>query len=229
VTVWGEGRHEKEDASVAELYPRGMHGAVASGIEENLGAGAVVRTATLDDPEHGLTEEVLAATDVLTWWGHIAHDEVSDEVVARVQRHVLSGMGLIVLHSGHWSKIFRTLTARSSASTFSASSTRNWRSSARCCSRSPTKFVPSLSLLSVIFVRPSYWLYVGYRSLTCELLIIRQTRIFSGLDDDEYDWPSFEHDSREPANGIGPVFAERGSRAWSGRAPRSLVSRKDRG
>jgi trehalose utilization protein len=109
VTVWGENRHEQVEPRVAEIYPRGMHGAIAEGIEENLGSGAVVRTATLDDPEHGLTEEVLADTDVLTWWGHAAHAEVSDEVVERVHRHVLSGMGLVVLHSGHWSKIFTKL------------------------------------------------------------------------------------------------------------------------
>ncbi len=109
VTVWGENRHEQTEAHVAALYPDGMHAAIAAGIAENLGDGCVVRTATLDDPEHGLTEEALAGTDVLTWWGHQAHDEVADEVVARVQRHVLSGMGLVVLHSGHYSKIFRAL------------------------------------------------------------------------------------------------------------------------
>ena len=109
VTVWGENRHEQTEEHVARLYPDGMHAAIAAGIVENLGAGCVVRTATLDDPEHGLTEEALAGTDVLTWWGHQAHDEVADEVVARVQRHVLSGMGLVVLHSGHYSKIFRAL------------------------------------------------------------------------------------------------------------------------
>jgi trehalose utilization protein len=109
VTVWGENRHEQVEPKVAEIYPRGMHGAIAEGIEENLGSGAVVRTATLDDPEHGLTEDVLADTDVLTWWGHAAHAEVSDDVVERVHRHVLSGMGLVVLHSGHWSKIFTKL------------------------------------------------------------------------------------------------------------------------
>jgi len=109
VTVWGENRHEQLEPEVAARYPDGMHGAVAQGIEENLGDGVVVRTATLDDPEHGLTEEVLQGTDVLTWWGHAAHADVSDEVVDRVQRHVLAGMGLIVLHSGHWSKIFQRL------------------------------------------------------------------------------------------------------------------------
>jgi len=67
------------------------------------------RTATLDEPEHGLTDEVLAATDVLIWWGHCAHGEVKDEIVAKVHARVLDGMGLIVLHSGHFSKIFQKL------------------------------------------------------------------------------------------------------------------------
>jgi trehalose utilization protein len=106
VTVWGENRHEQLEEHVAKLYPSGMHTTIAEGIVANLGEGCAVRTATLDEPEHGLTEEVLAATDVLTWWGHAAHAEVADEVVERVHRHVLSGMGLVVLHSGHWSKIF---------------------------------------------------------------------------------------------------------------------------
>ncbi|WP_125614457.1 ThuA domain-containing protein [Specibacter cremeus] len=109
VVVWGENRHEQVEQQVAERYPAGMHGAVKEGLEENLGDRVRVRTATLDEPEHGLTEEVLANTDVLTWWGHAAHAEVSDEIVERVHRHVLSGMGLIVLHSGHWSKIFTKL------------------------------------------------------------------------------------------------------------------------
>jgi len=106
VTVWNENVHESTQQSIAAIYPAGIHGAIAEGLGELLGDDASVRTATLDDPEHGLSEEVLAETDVLTWWGHIAHDRVSDEVVERVRRHVLSGMGLLVLHSGHFSKIF---------------------------------------------------------------------------------------------------------------------------
>ena len=109
VVVWGENWHERFEPHVSEIYPDGMHAAIKSGIEENLGDRAVVTTALLDEPEHGLTEERLAGTDVLTWWGHAAHDEVSDEVVDRVHRHVLAGMGLVVLHSAHWSKIFRRL------------------------------------------------------------------------------------------------------------------------
>jgi trehalose utilization protein len=120
VTVWGENRHEKVEEHVRKIYPDGMHETIADGVRENLGDGAVVRTVTLDDPEHGLTEEALQATDVLVWWGHAAHGEVTDEVVERVHHHVLSGMGLIVLHSGHWSKIFMKL--------MGTSCTLRWRS-----------------------------------------------------------------------------------------------------
>ena len=109
VTVWGENRHEQRDPRVRELYPEGMHSAIRDGIVENLGEDVTTRIALLDDPDHGLTEEVLSQTDVLTWWGHMAHDEVSDEVAERVQKHVLAGMGLVVLHSGHWSKPFTRL------------------------------------------------------------------------------------------------------------------------
>jgi len=109
VTVWGENVHERRDPSVAAIYPEGMHEAIAAGLRERLGGEAEVRTATLDEPEQGLGEEVLGATDVLVWWGHVAHGEVADAIVDRVQERVLAGMGLIVLHSGHFSKIFRRL------------------------------------------------------------------------------------------------------------------------
>lgn len=107
VTVWNEGRHEKENSQIAAIYPKGIHGAIAEhlGKDEDL----LVRSATLDEPDHGLSDAVLAQTDVLTWWGHMAHDEVKDEIVEKVAQRVLSGMGLMVLHSGHYSKIFRKL------------------------------------------------------------------------------------------------------------------------
>jgi len=108
VTVWNEYRHERTVEQIARLYPKGMHGAIAEHLDEQPGI-AEVRAATLDEPEHGLTDELLARTDVLIWWGHAAHDEVRDEIVDRVHGRVLDGMGLIVLHSGHFSKIFRKL------------------------------------------------------------------------------------------------------------------------
>ena len=109
VTIWNEHVHERRDPTVGRLYPDGMHGAIAAGLVRELGDRVAVRVATLDEPEHGLTDEVLAATDVLTWWGHAAHDQVADEVVERVQERVLEGMGIVVLHSGHYSKIFKRL------------------------------------------------------------------------------------------------------------------------
>ncbi|WP_309718739.1 ThuA domain-containing protein [Armatimonas sp.] len=109
VTVWGENLHEKQHEAVQKVYPNGMHNAIAEGLRELLGESATVRTATLDQPEHGLTDEILASTDVLTWWGHMGHDKVDDAIVEKVHKRVLEGMGLIVLHSGHFSKIFRKL------------------------------------------------------------------------------------------------------------------------
>jgi Trehalose utilization protein len=107
VTIWNEYRHEKESSSIAQVYPEGIHNAIVAYLK-NQGEFECT-TATLDEPEHGLTEEVLANTDVLLWWGHCAHQEVSDEIVERVHKRVLCGMGLIVLHSGHLSKIFKKL------------------------------------------------------------------------------------------------------------------------
>ncbi len=106
VTVWNEYRHERLDDEVADIYPEGIHGAIAKHLRQQ---GLTVRTATLDEKEHGLTESLLAETNVLIWWAHMAHAEVDDAVVERVKQRVLEGMGLIVLHSGHLSKIFRTL------------------------------------------------------------------------------------------------------------------------
>ena len=106
VTVWNEYLHEMEFEQVRAMYPQGIHGCIAEFLRK---AGMAVQTATLAQPEHGLTREVLDSTDVLFWWGHAAHDRVEDEIVNRVFDRVQEGMGLIVLHSGHGSKIFRKL------------------------------------------------------------------------------------------------------------------------
>ncbi len=107
VLVWGEFRHEKKSPKVAAIYPDGMHECIAGYLREE--SDLQVSTAFLDQPEHGLTPDVLDKTDVLVWWGHMAHGDVSDEVVRRVQTRVLEGMGLVVLHSGHYAKIFKAL------------------------------------------------------------------------------------------------------------------------
>lgn len=107
VTVWSEFRHEKQNPKAREYYPDGMHETIASHLRKC--EGLQVHTATLDEPEHGCTEEVLRNTDVMTWWGHMAHGECQDLVVERLHHRVLAGMGLVVLHSGHHAKIFRRL------------------------------------------------------------------------------------------------------------------------
>lgn len=106
VVVWNEFRHEKNNEEVAKIYPEGMHETIAAFLRDE---DVEVTTATLDEPEHGLTDEVLQETDVLVWWGHLAHDEVSEEVAEKVKQRVLEGMGLVVLHSGHFSKVFKKL------------------------------------------------------------------------------------------------------------------------
>jgi trehalose utilization protein len=106
VTIWNENMHERSNEAVQKVYPDGIHAAIAKGITD---PEFEVITATLEQPEHGLTQEVLDNTDVLIWWGHMGHEMVADEIVNRVHQRVLDGMGLIVLHSGHFSKIFKKL------------------------------------------------------------------------------------------------------------------------
>jgi trehalose utilization protein len=106
VTIWNEFVHERKNPAVTRIYPQGLHQTLADALRKQ---DWNVRTATLDEPEQGLPREVLDNTDVLLWWGHAAHEAVNDELVTRVQQRVLAGMGLIVLHSGHWSKVFKRL------------------------------------------------------------------------------------------------------------------------
>ena len=105
--VWGENVHEQTNEVVAGVYPDGMHTAIAATLNGDSGIRA--ETATLQDPEHGLQERRLAETDVLLWWGHAAHGQVADAIVERVARRVWEGMGLILLHSAHFSKVFKRL------------------------------------------------------------------------------------------------------------------------
>ncbi len=106
VTVWNEFQHEKTDELVQSIYPNGIHSCIADFLKSD---DVVVRTATLDDPDCGLTQEVLDDTDVLIWWGHMAHDKVPDDVVARCHDAILKGMGVIFLHSAHQSKLFKSI------------------------------------------------------------------------------------------------------------------------
>ena len=109
ITIWGENVHDRTDERVRQIYPNGMHQTIADGLQQQLSDTATIRTATLDGPDQGLPDDLLQQTDVLSWWGHVAHDRVEDALVERIHRRVLAGMGLLVLHSAHYSKIFRRL------------------------------------------------------------------------------------------------------------------------
>ena len=111
VLIWNEYRHEKCQPEVAKIYPQGMHAAIGEYLMQD--EDIIVKLACLDDPEQGLSEEALAETDVLIWWGHMAHDEVTERSVERVCRRVGEGMGFIGLHSAHHSKVFKRLTGTS--------------------------------------------------------------------------------------------------------------------
>ncbi len=104
VTIWNEGRHEKTSDEVKAVYPEGIHNFIADFLKVNDDLN--IRTATLDDPDNGLPDDVLESTDVMLWWGHMAHDEVPDELVTKVWNRVMRGMGFIALHSAHFSKPF---------------------------------------------------------------------------------------------------------------------------
>ncbi len=121
VTLWNEYRHERQGGRAAEIYPHGLHAPIAKHLE---GLGCQVRSATIDEPEHGLNDHVMGETDVLLWWGHEAHDEVGDEVVRRVHQRVLDGMGFIALHSTHYSKIFKALLGTSCGLTWRSNGER---------------------------------------------------------------------------------------------------------
>ena len=107
ITVWNEYKHEQEYEGIRNVYPEGIHGCIAGFLkrEEDFN----VRTATFYEPEHGLTEAVLQDTDVLIIWSHALQEEFSEEVAERVRKHVLGGMGLVALHSAHFSKIMKKL------------------------------------------------------------------------------------------------------------------------
>lgn len=112
ITIFNEFIHERQDEAVRSIYPEGIHATIRRGIENVLGgsdASLSFRYALQDDPGHGLDGDVLEQTDTLIWWAHMGHDGIDDKTADRVQQAVLGGMGLLVLHSAHFSKPFRRL------------------------------------------------------------------------------------------------------------------------
>ena len=107
VTVWNEFVHERELPEIRAVYPEGIHGCLRSFLEKE--QDITVRCVTLDMPDQGITQELLDNTDVLIWWSHARQEDITDETVRLVRNAVHSGMGLVALHSAHFSRIMRDL------------------------------------------------------------------------------------------------------------------------
>ena len=106
VLVWDENPPHAQRS----IYPDNIRGAVADGLNEVGGDQVVVQVAHLDDPEQGVSAAALAAADVLIWWGHMRHAELSDAAAARIVDRVHNwGLGFIGLHSAHYSKPFKQI------------------------------------------------------------------------------------------------------------------------
>ena len=108
IAIYNEFYHEQNNPDVASVYPKGIHQAIADALSSQPDVGNIVM-ATLDDHKDVLTRECLDNTDVLFWWGHLKHGDVDDKVVEDIYERVNAGMGLVVLHSGHGSKVFKKL------------------------------------------------------------------------------------------------------------------------
>lgn len=107
VTVWNEFVNEREYESIRRIYPEGIHGCLRRFLERE--QDIEVTCVTLDMPHQGITAELLDNTDVLIWWSHARQDDITDENVRLVKNAVHAGMGLIALHSAHFSRIMQAL------------------------------------------------------------------------------------------------------------------------
>lgn len=99
--VWSEGT-EPED-----VYPDGIRAVIADALKAD---GIDTRTRSIEDKQQGVIDADLAWADVLLWWGHLKHDEITDETVDRIEDAVREdGLGFISLHSSHYARPFKRL------------------------------------------------------------------------------------------------------------------------
>lgn len=99
VLVWDE-RQPRQ----AEAYDNFIGNEIAARLESEK---LMVRSVALDDAEQGLSEENLKWANVLIWWGHARHSDVTEDNTKRVLQRVIAGdLDLIALHSSHWARPF---------------------------------------------------------------------------------------------------------------------------
>jgi len=100
VLVWDEQQPRQKEA-----YPDFLGNHIARHLEQT--GDMDVKYVGLDDPQQGLSDDILDNCDVIVWWGHVRQDEVSPENGKRVVERIVSGqLSLITLHSAHWSTPF---------------------------------------------------------------------------------------------------------------------------
>ncbi|MCZ6514520.1 MAG: twin-arginine translocation signal domain-containing protein, partial [Acidobacteria bacterium] len=88
VLCWSELTEPKE------VYPDGINGALKEYLKTQ--PGMSVRTASINDPDQGLSNRTLDEVDVLIWWGHSKHEDIHFDRVAQVKQRVERGkLGVI--------------------------------------------------------------------------------------------------------------------------------------
>ncbi|HEV8541910.1 MAG TPA: ThuA domain-containing protein [Verrucomicrobiae bacterium] len=102
VLVWDE-----QQPAQKQVYTNFLGNYIADQLRKN--SGFEVRSVNLNEPNQGLSADLLDQTDVLIWWGHIRHDDVPDAAADKLIERVKAGrLALIALHSAHWSAPFRS-------------------------------------------------------------------------------------------------------------------------
>jgi len=100
VVVWDEQQPAQKQAYSSFL---------GNSVAEHLGAqpGISVRSVNINDPGQGLAGGVLDDCQVLIWWGHVRHAEISAETGRSIVERIKDGkLSLVALHSAHWSTPF---------------------------------------------------------------------------------------------------------------------------
>lgn len=108
VVVWDEQQPKQRGA-----YPNFLGNQIASYLKKQ--PGLSVKSVRMNDPEQGLSSEVLDNCDVLIWWGHRRQQEITPETGQALVERIRAGqLSLIALHSAHWSTPFmEAMNARS--------------------------------------------------------------------------------------------------------------------
>ncbi len=101
VVVWDERQPKQKEA-----YDNFLGNEVAAYLKTQ--PGIEVKSVCIDDPEQGVSNDVLDNADVLIWWGHVRHAEIKPETAKKIVARIKDGkLSLIALHSAHYAMPFK--------------------------------------------------------------------------------------------------------------------------